>query len=290
MNESKIFWLIRMLNAMPFLEMVLIVTGSVIGVACVVMLGMHFFRKSNLESLRGFGYIGNDLIAGLFGLLLAFLIISMYESNKSAEESVNKEANDLVCILLASQQLDNAALICKEVQIYRETLLKKQWPDMVSGDLAAAWKLEPEMINPLYKLIQKSKLINGDQDKFYETLPSLLQDLIRVHRLRLLQSNFHLPLQFWIIIILMTFFTICFLAYMNPWQGLHSFVPVLAPSLIISLSLALIVSLHFPFLGPSAVTDTPFHRGYLMNFSSSYNDLNQSEEPKKLDSSSSTLH
>ena len=300
MNESKVFSLIRVLDAMPFSEMILIVMVSVIGVACVLMLVIHFFRQSNLESMRGFGYIGNDVIAGVFGLLLAFLIISMYESKKSAEESVNKEANDLVCILFASQQLDNAALIRKEVQIYTKTLLEKEWPAMSSGDLTTAWKLAPEMVNPLYKAIQKSKSIIGDKSKFKETLPLLLQDLVAVHRTRLLQADFHLPIQFWIIILLMTFFTICFLAYMNPWQGLHSFVPVLLPSLIISLSLALVVSLHFPFLGPFAVTDTPFRRGYLLNFNigynpvhivpSSFNELNQPEGPKKLDSSSSTLH
>ncbi len=155
------------------------------------------------------------------------------------------------------------------------------------------------MINPLYKVIQKSKSPQGDESKFQETLPPLLQDLIAVHRLRLLQSDFHLPIQFWVIIILMTFFTICFFAYMNPWQGLHSFAPVLLPSLIISLSLSLMISLHFPFLGPFAVADRPFRSGYL-NFSSGYNgvdvvpssfnELNQPEELKKLDSSSSTLH
>lgn len=270
MNESKIFSLIRALDAMPFLEMVLIVMGTVVALACVVMLCMHFFRQSDLESLKGFGYIGNNVIAGVFSLLLAFLIISMYESNKSADESVTKEANDLVCILLTSQQLDNAPLIRKEVQIYTETLLNKQWPAMVDGDLTTAWKLEPEMINPLYKVIQKSTSPQGDESKFQETLPRLLQDLVAVHRLRLLQSDFHLPVQFWVIIVLMTFFTICFLSYMNPWQGLHSFAPVLLPSIIISLSLALMISLHFPFLGPFAVSDTPFRSGYL-NFSSGHN-------------------
>jgi len=220
--------------------------------------------------LRGFGYIGNDVIAGVFGLLLAFLIISMYESNKNAAESVDKEANALVSILLASQQLDNAALIRKEVQVYTETLLNQQWPAMVAGDLQTAWKLEPEMINPLYKVIQKSKSTTGDENKFYETLPLLLQDLTTVHRLRLLQSDFHLPVQFWMIIVLMTFFTICFLSYMNPWQGLHSFAPVLLPCVIISLSLALMILLHFPFLGPFAVADRPFRSGYL-NFSNGVN-------------------
>ncbi len=257
---------------MPFLEMVCLITSGVLGLAILLMLLLHYFRRSDLHSIQAFGYIGNDVITAVFGLLLAFLIVSMYESNKSAMESVEKEANDLVCILLSSQEVDNQEAIHKEVQIYTETLLHQQWPAMVAGDLAAAWKLEPEMINPLYKVILNSKTLPGKQSIFQDTLPLLLQNLVSVHRLRLLQSDFHLPIQFWIVIAFMTVFTICFLAYMNPWQGLHSLIPIVFPSVIIALSLSLIVSLHFPFLGPFAVKSTPFESGYL-NFNVGYNSV-----------------
>ena len=106
--------------------------------AMATMLAMHFLRQLNLESLEGLVYIGNDLLAGVFGLLLVCLIISMYESNQNAAESADKEDNDLVSIFLNSQKLDDASLIRKEVQIYTETLLNQQWPAMVLGDLTTA--------------------------------------------------------------------------------------------------------------------------------------------------------
>ncbi len=269
--SSKILMIIRYLDAMAFWKMLLVVMGGVLLLTVLLVLITHLVRKP-VKEMTLTGYMGNDMIAAVFGLLLAFLTISMYDTNKKAEASVNKEANDLVSILLNSQQLSNAAEIRKEVMIYTKTLIEEQWPCMMSGDLRTAWKLEPQMINPLYKVILKSAPQGGNQDKFYETLPGLLEDLTTVHRLRLLQADFHLPIQFWNIIGLMTLLTIWFLAYMNPWNGLGSFIPVMIPGAIIALSLALMVSLHFPFLGPFAVSNEPFRSGYL-NFASGINSV-----------------
>ena len=267
--DSKIFMIIRALDAMPFWQMILTIIGSVIAVTILLVVVTHLFRKPVI-TFELSGYMGNDMIAAVFGLLLAFLTVSMYDTNKKAEASVYKEANDLVGILLNSQQLNNAPLIRNEVENYTKMLIEQQWPCMISGDLEKAWKLEPQMINPLYKVILKSGPAGDIQDKFYETLPGLLEDLTTVHRLRLLQADFHLPIQFWKVIVLMTLLTLWFLAYMNPWKGLHSFIPVLIPASIIALSLGLMVSLHFPFLGPFAVSSEPFRSGYL-NFSSGVN-------------------
>ncbi|MCF7728923.1 MAG: DUF4239 domain-containing protein [Chthoniobacterales bacterium] len=100
----------------------------------------------------------------------------------------------------------------------------------------------------------------------------MLEKLTDARRERIEVANFHLPAQFWSVIILMTMILLWFVVYMNPWNGGHSLIPVMAVAIVISLCLALLISLHYPFLGPFSVSNKLYCSGLL--------DFSQSPDPK----------
>ncbi len=254
---------IRKLDALPFLHMVLIITGGVIAVSILIVFLTYLVRGKNAAPIPDSAALANDMNAAIFGLILAFLVVSMYDTNQHVEESVSNEANALVAILQTSSGLDNAAEIKTAVKNYAQSVKEKEWPLMQAGKLDEVWALAPSLIAPVVAAVVHSHPVGTVQEHFYDKLPEMLRDLESAHRTRLTQSDIHLPVQFWRVMMLMTLLALWFLAYMNPWTGFGSLIPILIPGVVIALSFSLLISLHYPFLGPFSVSSKPFNLGEL---------------------------
>lgn len=258
------FNIIKVLDSIPFWQMVFVITSIILVITLGLIFVTHQVRRPVVEMPISEGaYMGNDVNAAIYGLILAFLVISMYDTNKKVEESTIQEAGALVTLLQTSQVLSNAAEIKMAVKEYTHELLEQQWPLILNGDTEGAWQMTPEMVQKLYTAVQASKPVGSMQENSCMSLLETLKDLTTAHRLRLTQAETHLPLQFWRAIACMTILTIWFLAYMNPWNGLSSLIPVIIPGMLISLSIALLISLHYPFIGPFAISNKVYSQGAL---------------------------
>lgn len=247
------------LDQLPFFEMLLILMLGISLMSLIFLLATHFIRRNKVEvnNLDG-ASLSNEINAGIYGLILGFLIVTMYDTNRKVEESACKEANVLTAILESSYDLDNAVEIKEAVKNYIQELLHEQWPLLRHNELAAAWKLSPKMINSLAHVVRKTK----DKDSRHALL-DLVQKLHDSHRWRLMQADIHLPVEFWRTLLLLSALTIWFLIYMNPWTGWHAIIPIIIPSLIMALCLALLVSLQYPFSGPFQVSNEIYSLGTL---------------------------
>lgn len=201
--------------------------------------------------------------AAIFGLILAFLVVSMYDTNRRVEESISKEANSLVAILQTSRCLNNFPEIKIAIQNYAQTVKEKEWPLMQAGKIEEVWALSPSLMNPVVEAVLHANPVGTVQEHFFDKLPEMLRDLDAAHRSRLTQAEIHLPVQFWRVIGLMTILALWFLAYMNPWTGMGSLIPIAIPGIVIALSFSLLISLHYPFLGPFSISNKPFSLGEL---------------------------
>lgn len=255
--------LIRKLDAMPFPKMVLIVTGGVFFTIILIVFLTRLVRGKNVRPIPDSAALANDMNAAIFGLILAFLVVSMYDTNRRVEESISSEANSLAAILQTSSCLDNAAEIKMAIKNYAQTVREKEWPLMRDGKIEEVWALSPSLMSPLMEVVLHSHPVGTIQEHFYDKLPEMLRDLNNAHRSRLVQADVHLPVQFWRVILLMTILALWFLVYMNPWTGIGSLIPIVIPGIVIALSFSLLVSLHYPFLGPFSVSNKSFDLGEL---------------------------
>jgi hypothetical protein len=247
------------LDQLPFWKMLLIIMSGIILMSVTFLLITHFTRRNKVEvsNLDG-ASLSNEINAGVYGLILGFLIVTMYDTNRKVEESACKEANVLTAILESSSDLDNAVEIKEAIKNYIHELLDEQWPLLRHNDLAAAWKLSPKMMASLTHVVKKTK----DKDSRHALL-DLVQQLHNDHRWRLMQADIHLPVEFWRTILLLSALTIWFLVYMNPWTGWHAMIPIMIPSIIVALCLTLLVSLQYPFSGPFQVSNEVYSLGAL---------------------------
>jgi len=255
--------LIRTLDAMPFPKMVALVIGAVLFLSALIVFLTYLVRGKNAAPIPDSAALANDMNAAIFGLILAFLVVSMYDTNRRVEESISKEANSLVAILQTSHCLDNAPEIKKSVQNYAQTVIKKEWPLMQAGKIEEVWALAPSLMSPVMEAVLHTTPMGTVQEHFFDKLPEMLRDLDSAHRSRLTQTEIHLPVQFWRVIVLMMILALWFLAYMNPWTGIGSMIPIVIPGIVIALSFSLLISLHYPFLGPFSVSNKPFSLGEL---------------------------
>ncbi len=261
-NIDPLVW-IRRLDAMPFPKMTLLVTLTIIGIIGIIVFINYLIRGKNVTPISEGAALANDMNAAIYGLILAFLVVSMYDNNRKVEESVVNEANTLVAILETSRCLNNADEIKTAIRNYAKTVIEKEWPLMQAGKTEEVWALAPSLIKPLSEAVFHSNPIGTVQEHFFDKLPEMLRDLDSAHRIRLTQADIHLPVQFWRIIAAMTILALWFLAYMNPWTGFWSMIPIVIPGIVIALSFSLLISLHYPFLGPFSVSNKPFSLGEL---------------------------
>src|SRR3990167_103076 len=256
--NSKVLEIIRWLDTIPFFEMIGIVIGIVFLVIGVLLILIKIFCKSEEEF--GGAAMASEVSAGIYGLIIALILVSLYDARQKVEDCINQETNSLIAILQDSQVLNNASEIRAEVKNYVQIVIDQQWPLICSGKIDEAWVLSSKTINPLYKVIQEANPIGVVQTNFYAALPDVLKNLASAQHGRLQQANTHLPIQFWRLINIMTVLILLILVYGNPWKGMSTLIPILIPGMVIALSLSLIISVHYPFLGPFGISSEAFSK------------------------------
>ena len=73
-----------------------------------------------------------------------------------------------------------------------------------------------------------------------------------------MKADSHLPIPVWRILIFSTILVFLFLVYANPWEGPKTLIPILGTAIVIAFSLAILISLHYPFTGPISLSPEPY--------------------------------
>lgn len=269
--NDKVLAIIWRLSGLPFWRMILILSGCIFLLVAIFIILIKIVRGSDKTFVVSDGAsMANTINASIYGLILAFFVVAMYNDSQKVQDSISQETDSLVAILQNSQTFDNAPQIRTEVQNYIRVVVDQEWPLMREGKMDEAWALAMTAINPLYKVIQEVKPQGTVQENFYAALPGVLHDLDAAHRERLVQADAHLPAQFWRIINVMTILAVFLLVYVNPWKGVMTLLPILIPCIVISFSLGLLITFHYPFIGPFAISNKDYFKGNL-DFSDSAN-------------------
>lgn len=242
--QRSVYWL----SGTSFHNLVFILFGGAFFILTIFILLLHRFRKS--EEVPEGASMANTINASIYGLILAFFVVSLFDDNQGAKKDIDQEIGYLKAIVNNTQVLDNASQIQEAIKNYIKVVTEEQWPLLCAGKADEVLQSTTASLEPLYKVIRQSKPQNMVQEQFYASLPKMLHRLEEAQRARIMDANIHLPVQFWRTIILMTFITFIFLAYSNPWKGPATLIPILIPSIVIVFCLSLIITFHYPLIGP----------------------------------------
>jgi hypothetical protein len=111
----------------------------VLGVAAAAAVGaILVHRYSSAEGRSSNDAIGQvfTIVGGLHAVLMAFILISLFDAVSSVRDDTQTEANSLVAVYWAADALPEPARgqIQEQSRAYARTVIDQEWPNLRNGD------------------------------------------------------------------------------------------------------------------------------------------------------------
>ena len=201
------------------------------------------------------------IVAVVYAVLIAFIVVDVFETFAKADEIATAEANKLSNLMLDSAGLpaETAEAVRADLDKYIDIVVKTEWPSQQAGKLSDAvfqpgWATLAKIST---RLASFEPATTGQSVNKGEML-NAVNGLIKARRSRILAAGEHLPGIVWDILLiagaLAVFYTYLFGAHSFP---IHMAITGLIAATI-SLVFVLIIALDYPFRGDVSVSDEAF--------------------------------
>jgi Protein of unknown function (DUF4239) len=222
----------------------LFVLLSVAGLTLVQHLVAPGLRQEH-NDVAGFIYA---VLGIAYAVLLAFVVIAVWEQYQAARDTADREASELAEIYwLANQLPESEGRYVQELaQSYARVVVEEEWPLMEDGQSSPrAWALMDE----IRQRIGEFEASTSTEQVIYDQGMSRVHDLADARTLRLLETHEDIPAILWVVLLTGGVITMGF-TYLfgleNTWA--HRLM-VAALAAVIALVLFTIYSLDNPFAG-----------------------------------------
>lgn len=252
-----------LLNTFPTWALALMVVGGCSILAGVVQRIVHRVLPQFVVTAE------NDLpsrligvLMGMFGLMLAFVVVSQYQDLKESELGVRAEANHLEQLHVDTQVFDPAVRDRIEVLIghYLHSIVEIEWNLMRDGRGSAQ---ASDDLADIDTAMQSYEPKTHAQSVYYGNAVGELDQIREQRRHRLEEAAEELPLELLLVIVtgalLLIFFLGCF-GSTRSW--VHTFM-VMAVAALVGFNLLLLITLDHPFSGEINVSNHVFEQGDL---------------------------
>ncbi|MEA2452771.1 MAG: hypothetical protein QOG04_1481 [Actinomycetota bacterium] len=203
-----------------------------------------------------------SVLMGMFGLMLAFVVVSQYQDLKESELNVRAEANHLEQLHVDTQVFDEEMTDRMEVLIghYLHSLVEREWDLMRDGRSSAQ---ASDDLSDIDTQMQSYEPKGATQSVYYGNAVGELDAIRDLRRSRLEEAGEELPLELQLVImcgaLLLVFFLGCF-GSDRAWS--HTLM-VMAVSALAGFNLLLLITLDHPFSGEISVSNHVFMQGEL---------------------------
>jgi hypothetical protein len=254
-------------DSVPTLALVVIVVGLVLG---LVLGGVWAVRRLVPVTRDGFDAEVSSqvlgVVASLFGLLLAFVVVIEFQAFSAAEDNVAGEADGLSAIQRDSRSFDGpgGARVQAAIGEYVRTVVREEWPLMRKGDESqAAW----QGIDRIFAAMQAYEPRTQAQAAFYDDSVRHLNLVLEARRDRLTASDGNdLPLLIAALIVVGSIVILGYATLVGSRSSAFHAIGAGAIAVIVGFSLVVLLTLQFPFSGGLAVDSRPFQEGGLAQF------------------------
>ncbi|MEV5874002.1 DUF4239 domain-containing protein [Streptomyces sp. NPDC052101] len=257
-------WLLNHLST-PVLT--LVVVG---GVVLVSLAGNTLVRRRFPAATSG---EHNDMVGvvlgvfgAIYGIILAFVIVTLWDQLEAAETTVAAEATDMALIVRDANAFPAPARARLDAVVhdYLHGVVDRQWPLMREGH--AGYGVTQARIDNFFTAVQGYEPTTQSQQTFYGEVVTRLNDVAAQRRDRLDKAAEQLPLLLQIlayggalVIIPLTYL------YGIRQRVIQSFF-VTSVAALIALCLLLVIVLDRPFSGDVSVSPQPYKQGALARF------------------------
>ena len=253
-------------NHVPIWLLLIAVIAAIVG---LVLLLVWLIRRLVPAVREGFdAEVSSQIlgvVAALFGLLLAFIVVIAYQSYGDTQSNVSNEADALAAIVRDSAAFPepDRARVRGAVGAYVRAVVDDEWSRMHEGkDSARA----SAAVDGMYSAIQGFDPSSPRAVSFYDDSVQQLTTALQARRNRLDDASGGLP---WVIGVLLIVGSLVIIGY-TVLVGSRSFwfhaIGSGAVALVLGLSLVVLLDLTYPFSGDLSVSSAPFRTGALTQF------------------------
>jgi hypothetical protein len=231
--------------------------------AVMLLSGAGFYlvrRRVSLDVLRAHNEAVENyivIIAALYGVLLAFVVLELWEQQRSAEENVSREAISLRVLYRLGAFLPGAAEVQEAARRYTESIPAKEWTLML-GRRAGHEERSHEMDRLWSVLMAIEPRTERERTVFAEAV-SRLTALAEYRRVRLADSGKELAAYLWLALVVGGLFLVA-TTYFIGLENLKSQILLTAMSGgFIALVLFVVHDLQSSFHGNWRVNPEPYY-------------------------------
>jgi hypothetical protein len=255
------------LNAFP-VDLLMIAAASV--TLGVIVLAVWLVRRWVPATREGFhAEISAPMlgvVAALFGLLLAFVVIIGYQNFLDADANVSQEADALASIVRDSVAFPapGGPNVRRAVGAYVRVVVNDEWPRLHdTGDESA---LAENGLDRISAALTTVKPTSSGETAFYDDAVSQLNEAVAARADRLEKAAGGLPSD---LVELILFSSVVIVAYAVLVGSPNFWFHVLGPAaiaMVIVVSLVVLLDLAYPFSGVLSITPDHFKTGDLAQF------------------------
>ena len=205
------------------------------------------------------------VVAALFGLLLAFVIVIAYQNFLDADANVSREADALSSIVRDSAAFPEPGgeNVRRAVGTYVRAVVGDEWTQMHDGKDSALARTGLEGIFAAFRTVEpRSQQANA----FYDDAVRQLNAALAARRDRLQTAGGGLPRDITILVLFGSLVTVGYAVFVgSPHFGFHALGPA-AVAAVVAVSLVVLLDLSYPFSGDVAIAPDDFKTGALGQF------------------------
>ncbi len=236
-------------------------TGLAMTGPFLVRLRVRLARLRGNNEVAGFKFA---VIGVLYAVLLAFVVIIVWERFYDAEKALTREAGAAATLYRLSSGLDDTATAAlrSTLTAYLRSILADDWPAMVRGRSSAA---TTQVLSDLYGLVVRERPGDLHDSDLQQDLLAQLDELTRARRERLVMAAGTVPEVLWFVVFLGAALTISFTFFFGTENLVaQSMMTGILAAIILS-AVLVVVALDRPYTGAIMVSQEPI-KGVLEDF------------------------
>ena len=211
-------------------------------------------RRREQNDVAGFIFA---VLGVAYAVLLAFVVIAVWQDYKTAQADVESEAHELAGVYFLASRLPepDRTRIRDLIQTYVKVVVVEEWPMMERGQTS------PRAESLVRQL--RSKMLEFDPhtkggEVLYERGLTQLHDATDARRTRLLEVREGIPDLLWVVLVLGAVITVCFTYLFGLRSNLAHALMVAALTLVICGILFTIGEFDHPFSGVAEIRPDAF--------------------------------
>ena len=169
---------------------------SVAGLTLVQRLVSPGLRQEH-NDVAGFIYA---VLGVAYAVLLAFVVIAVWEQYQAARDTTDREANELAEIYWLAYQLPESEgrQVQELAQSYARVVVEEEWPLMEDGQFSPqAWAL----VDEIRQRIGQFESSTSNEQVLQDQGLTRVHDLADARRLRLLETHEDIPTILWVVLL-----------------------------------------------------------------------------------------